>query len=74
MESETLSCCLCCFSNPPPVCAADEAAEKAAATEHSKPSDDDKVQRLTDRLADGVTDVSRTRQDQNSSNAPEKGR
>lgn len=52
----------------------DEDAEKVAATEHSKLSDQDKDQRLTDRLADGVTDVSRTKQDQNSSNATEKGR
>uniref|UniRef100_A0A3Q0SWE8 Zinc fingers and homeoboxes 2a n=1 Tax=Amphilophus citrinellus TaxID=61819 RepID=A0A3Q0SWE8_AMPCI len=52
----------------------DEDVEKVAATEHSKLSDQDKDQRLTDRLADGVTDVSRTKQDQNSSNATEKGR
>lgn len=53
---------------------AEEAGETVAATEHSKLSDQDKVQWLTDRLAHGVTELSRTRQDQTSSNAADKGR
>lgn len=53
---------------------AEEAGENVAATEQSKLSDQDKVQWLTDRLAHGVTDLSRTRQDQTSSNTPDKGR
>ncbi|XP_006794943.1 zinc fingers and homeoboxes protein 2-like [Neolamprologus brichardi] len=52
----------------------DEAVEKVSTPEQSKQPEQDKVQRLTDRLADGVTDLSRTRPDQNSSNATEKGR
>ncbi|CAI5662962.1 zinc fingers and homeoboxes protein 2a isoform X2 [Oreochromis niloticus] len=52
----------------------DEAVEKVSTPEQSKQSEQDKVQRLADRLADGVTDLSRTRPDQNSSNATEKGR
>ncbi|XP_062277921.1 zinc fingers and homeoboxes protein 2-like [Scomber scombrus] len=52
-----------------------EAGENtAAATEHSKLSDQDKVQWLTDRLAHSVTDLSRARPDQTSSSAAEKGR
>ncbi|XP_029307521.1 zinc fingers and homeoboxes protein 2a [Cottoperca gobio] len=51
---------------------ADENA--AAATEHSKLSDQDKVQWLTDRLAHSVTDLSQTRPDQTSSSTAEKGR
>ncbi|KAM9353033.1 zinc fingers and homeoboxes protein 2a [Symphorus nematophorus] len=55
--------------------AVDEAGEsKAAATEHSKLSNQDKVQWLTDRLAHSVTDLSRTRPDQTGSNAADKGR
>lgn len=53
----------------------EEAGENtAAATEHSKLSDQDKVQWLTDRLAHSVTDLSRTRPDQTSSGAADKGR
>lgn len=52
----------------------DKAVEKVSTPEQSKQPEQDKVQRLTDRLADGVTDLSRTRPDQNSSNATEKGR
>uniref|UniRef100_A0A3B4G5N0 Zinc fingers and homeoboxes 2 n=1 Tax=Pundamilia nyererei TaxID=303518 RepID=A0A3B4G5N0_9CICH len=52
----------------------DKAVEKLSTPEQSKQPEQDKVQRLTDRLADGVTDLSRTRPDQNSSNATEKGR
>ncbi|XP_032373541.1 zinc fingers and homeoboxes protein 2a [Etheostoma spectabile] len=52
-----------------------EAVENtAAAAEHSKLPDQDKVQRLTDRLAHSVTDLSRTRPDQTSSSAADKGR
>ena len=51
-----------------------EAGEKAAATEHSKLSDQDKVQWLTDRLAHSVTDLSRARPDQTSSSTADKGR
>uniref|UniRef100_A0A3Q4MJE0 Zinc fingers and homeoboxes 2a n=1 Tax=Neolamprologus brichardi TaxID=32507 RepID=A0A3Q4MJE0_NEOBR len=43
----------------------DEAVEKVSTPEQSKQPEQDKVQRLTDRLADGVTDLSRTRPDQN---------
>lgn len=53
----------------------EEAGENtAAATEHSKLSDQDKVQWLTDRLAHSVTDLSRTRPDQTSSSTADKGR
>ncbi|KAM3613800.1 uncharacterized protein V6R79_005224 [Siganus canaliculatus] len=53
----------------------EEAGENtAASTEHSKLSNQDKVQWLTDRLAQGVTDLSRTRPDQTSSSTAEKGR
>lgn len=45
----------------------------AAATEHSKLSDQDKVQWLTDRLVHSVTDLNRTRPDQTSSGT-DKGR
>ncbi|XP_054478451.1 zinc fingers and homeoboxes protein 2a [Anoplopoma fimbria] len=52
-----------------------EAGENtAAATEHSKLSDQDKVQWLTGRLAHSVTDLSRTRPDQTSSSTADKGR
>lgn len=56
------------------LCSVDKAVEKVSTPEQSKQPEQDKVQRLTDRLADGVTDLSRTRPDQNSSNATEKGR
>lgn len=57
------------------VAAVDETAENAAAvTEHSKLSDQDKVQWLTDRLAHSVTDLSRTRPDQTGSGTADKGR
>lgn len=46
----------------------------AAETEPSKLSNQDKVQWLTDRLAQSVTDLSRTRLDQNSSSTADKGR
>lgn len=46
----------------------------AAVTEHSKLSDKDKVQWLTDRLAHSVTDLSRTKPDQTSSSTDDKGR
>ncbi|XP_041798464.1 zinc fingers and homeoboxes protein 2a [Chelmon rostratus] len=53
----------------------EEAGENAAATEeHSKLSDQDKVQWLTDRLAHSVTDLSRARPDQTSSSTADKGR
>ncbi|XP_059194755.1 zinc fingers and homeoboxes protein 2-like isoform X2 [Centropristis striata] len=53
----------------------EEAGENtAAATEHSKLSDQDKVQWLTDRLARSVTDLSRTRPDQTGSSTADKGR
>ncbi|XP_044062612.1 zinc fingers and homeoboxes protein 2a isoform X2 [Siniperca chuatsi] len=53
----------------------EEAGENTAvATEHSKLSDQDKVQWLTDRLAHSVTDLSRTRLDQTSSSTADKGR
>ncbi|XP_068426188.1 zinc fingers and homeoboxes protein 2a [Clinocottus analis] len=52
-----------------------EAGENAAAaTEHSKLSDQDKVQWLTGRLAHSVTDLSRTRPDQTSAGTADKGR
>ncbi|KAM6935548.1 zinc fingers and homeoboxes protein 2a isoform 1-T2 [Lycodopsis pacificus] len=52
-----------------------EAGENtAAAPEHSKLSDQDKVQWLTGRLAHSVTDLSRTRPDQTSSSTADKGR
>ncbi|XP_059194752.1 zinc fingers and homeoboxes protein 2-like isoform X1 [Centropristis striata] len=55
--------------------AVEEAGENtAAATEHSKLSDQDKVQWLTDRLARSVTDLSRTRPDQTGSSTADKGR
>ncbi|KAF3840114.1 hypothetical protein F7725_018831 [Dissostichus mawsoni] len=55
--------------------AVEEACESAAAApEHSKLSDQDKVQWLTDRLAHSVTDLSRTRPDQTSSSPADKGR
>ncbi|XP_034729597.1 zinc fingers and homeoboxes protein 2-like [Etheostoma cragini] len=47
---------------------------RAAAAEHSKLPNQDKVQWLTDRLAHSVTDLSRTRPDQTSSSAADKGR
>ncbi|XP_073340956.1 zinc fingers and homeoboxes protein 2-like [Pagrus major] len=57
------------------VAAVEEAGENTAAvTEHSKLSDQDKVQWLTDRLAHSVTDLSRTRPDQTGSGAADKGR
>lgn len=53
----------------------EEAGENtAAATEHSKLSNQDKVQWLTDRLAHSVGDLSRTRPDQTSSSTADKGR
>ncbi|XP_010740605.2 zinc fingers and homeoboxes protein 2a isoform X3 [Larimichthys crocea] len=53
----------------------EEAGENTAAvTEHSKLSDKDKVQWLTDRLAHSVTDLSRTKPDQTSSSTDDKGR
>ncbi|XP_028280589.1 zinc fingers and homeoboxes protein 2a isoform X2 [Parambassis ranga] len=52
----------------------EEAAENTAAAEHSKLPDQDKVQWLTDRLTHGVTDLSRTKQDQTSPNTVDKGR
>ncbi|XP_042345851.1 zinc fingers and homeoboxes protein 2-like [Plectropomus leopardus] len=52
----------------------DAGENTAAATEHSKLSDQDKVQWLTDRLAHSVTDLSRTRPDQTSSSTADKGR
>lgn len=55
--------------------AVEEAEENTAApTEHSKLSEQDKVQWLTDRLTQSVTDLSRTRPDQTSSGTAEKGR
>ncbi|KAK5862683.1 hypothetical protein PBY51_018052 [Eleginops maclovinus] len=55
--------------------AVDEACVNAAAApEHSKLSDQDKVQWLTDRLAHSVTDLSRTRPDQTSTSPADKGR
>ncbi|KAF3691618.1 Zinc fingers and homeoboxes protein 2 Alpha-fetoprotein regulator 1 [Channa argus] len=48
----------------------EEAGENKAATEHSKLSDQDKVQWLNDRLAHSVTDPSRTRPDENNSSSP----
>ncbi|KAK5922694.1 hypothetical protein CgunFtcFv8_019935 [Champsocephalus gunnari] len=55
--------------------AVEEACESAAAApEHSKLSDQDKVQWLTDRLAHSVTDQSRTRPDQTSSSPADNGR
>ncbi|XP_076593056.1 zinc fingers and homeoboxes protein 2a [Chaetodon auriga] len=54
---------------------AEEAGENAAAAvEHSKLSEQDKVQWLTDRLAHSVADLSRTRPDQTSSSTADKGR
>lgn len=56
------------------VVAVDQAGETTtAAREHSKLSEQDKVQWLTERLAHSVTDLSRTRPDQNSPNS-DKGR
>ncbi|KAM7420305.1 hypothetical protein PAMA_014831 [Pampus argenteus] len=53
----------------------EEAAENtAAATEHSKLSDQNKVDWLTDRLAHSVTDLSCARPDQTSTTAADKGR
>ncbi|XP_022045375.2 zinc fingers and homeoboxes protein 2 [Acanthochromis polyacanthus] len=52
----------------------EEAGEKVAATEHSKQSEQDKVEWLTDRLSHHVTDLSRTRPDQTGSNSADKGR
>ncbi|KAG7229364.1 hypothetical protein INR49_012881 [Caranx melampygus] len=52
----------------------EEAGEKTAATEHSKLSEQDKVQWLTDRLAHSVTDLSRARPDEPSSGTADKGR
>lgn len=58
-------------SNSTPVDTGDQAGENAAVgAVHAKLLDQDKVQWLTDRL---VTDLSRTRPDQNSPNT-EKGR
>lgn len=54
--------------------AVEEAGENTSATEHSRPSEQDKVQWLTDRLAHSVTDLSRTRPDQTSSSNADKGR
>lgn len=54
--------------------AVEEAGEKTAATEHSKLSEQDKVQWLTDRLAHSVTDLSQTRPDEPSSGTADKGR
>ncbi|KAF7654037.1 hypothetical protein LDENG_00075370 [Lucifuga dentata] len=54
--------------------AVDEEAENTEAAEQSKLSSQDKVQWLTDRLDHAVTDLSRARPDQTSSNATEKGR
>ncbi|XP_035477720.2 zinc fingers and homeoboxes protein 2 [Scophthalmus maximus] len=54
--------------------AVEEAGENTAATEHSKLSEQDKVQWLTDRLTHGVTDLIRTRPDQTSSGTADKGR
>ncbi|KAK2844224.1 hypothetical protein Q5P01_010883 [Channa striata] len=51
----------------------EQAGENTAATEHSKQSDQDKVQWLNDRLAHSVTDPSRTRPDKTSSSAADKG-
>lgn len=60
--------------NSTTVGAVEQAGENtAAAREHSKLSDQDKVQWLTDRLAHSVTDLSRTRPDQNSPST-DKGR
>lgn len=56
------------------VVAADQAGESTpTAREHSKLSEQDKVQWLTERLAHSVPDLSRTRPDQNSPNS-DKGR
>lgn len=52
----------------------DAGENAAAATEHSKLSDQDKVQWLTDRLANSVTDLSRARPDQTSSSTADKAR
>ncbi|XP_068999431.1 zinc fingers and homeoboxes protein 2a [Embiotoca jacksoni] len=52
----------------------EEAGENVAAPESSKPSEQDEVQRLTDRIAHGGTDPSRSPQDQTSSNTADKGR
>ncbi|XP_040900017.1 zinc fingers and homeoboxes protein 2a [Toxotes jaculatrix] len=52
----------------------EETGENTAATEHSKLSEQDKVQWLTDRLAHSVSDLSRTRPDQTSSSPADKGR
>lgn len=61
--------------NTTAVAAVEETGENAAAvTEHSKLSDQDKVQWLTDRLAHSVTDMSRTRPDQTGSGTADKGR
>lgn len=73
-------CFTLCFSgvhifSSTTVGAVEEACESAAAApEHSKLSDQDKVQWLTDRLAHSVTDQSRTRLDQTSSSPADNGR
>ena len=60
--------------NTTAVAAVEETGENAAAvTEHSKLSDQDKVQWLTDRLAHSVEDLSRTRPDQTGSGTADKG-
>ncbi|XP_035019805.1 zinc fingers and homeoboxes protein 2 [Hippoglossus stenolepis] len=53
--------------------AVEEAGENAAATEPSKLSEHDEVERLTDRLAHSVTDLSQTRPDQTISGTADKG-
>ncbi|XP_019946831.2 zinc fingers and homeoboxes protein 2a [Paralichthys olivaceus] len=52
--------------------AVEEAGENTAATEHAKLSEHEKVERLTDRLAHSVTDLSQTRLDQTSSGTADK--
>lgn len=66
--------CFLCFLNATSLCVVEEAAENTAAAEHSKLPEQDKVQWLTDRLAHGVTDLCRTKQDQTSPNTVDKGR
>ena len=52
----------------------EEAGENPAAPDPSKLSEHDEVERLTDRLAHSVTDLSQTRPDQASSGTADKGR
>nr|XP_046254727.1 zinc fingers and homeoboxes protein 2-like [Scatophagus argus]XP_046254728.1 zinc fingers and homeoboxes protein 2-like [Scatophagus argus]XP_046254729.1 zinc fingers and homeoboxes protein 2-like [Scatophagus argus] len=53
----------------------EEARENTAAvTEHSKQSNQDKVQWLTDKLTHSVTDLNRTRPEQTTSSTTDKGR